>query len=340
MTNLNLSNMGNNWEFAQPEWLWALSIIPLGWVWMIWRRKVQFTRYRYSQLEGLPTSIFGHLRQLTGALPWLAMGAFIVALARPQSSEIIQQPSQNLGVDMIMALDISASMLSRDIRPNRLEALKEVAQDFVSARTMDRLGLVIYAGEAYSPVPLTTDHSLLNEQIRGLRYDLLESGTAIGMGLSTAVKRLVDSQAKSKVVILLTDGENNTGLVDPIQAADLAQSLGIKVYTIGLGTNGMAQTPVATHPITGQLMYEQQPVRIDEDLLQRIAATTGGEYFRATDNQSLTEIYSLIDAMEKSEIEGYQFYRYTEHFYRWVWLGLALIGLELLLNLFILKTAF
>ena len=160
------------------------------------------------------------------------------------------------------------------------------------------------------------------------------------MGLSTAVNRLVDSQAKSKVVILLTDGENNTGLVDPIQAADLAQSLGIKVYTIGLGTNGMAQTPVATHPITGQLMYEQQPVRIDEDLLQRIAATTGGEYFRATDNQSLTEIYSLIDAMEKSEIEGYQFYRYTEHFYRWVWLGLALIGLELLLNLFILKTAF
>ncbi|MGB1735587.1 MAG: vWA domain-containing protein, partial [Schleiferiaceae bacterium] len=154
--------MGSNWEFAQPEWLWALCIVPLGWAWMIWRRRVQFNRYRYSQLDGLPSSALGHVRQWTGLLPWLALGAFIVALARPQSSEVIQQPSQNLGVDMMMALDISASMLSRDLQPNRLEALKEVAQDFVSARTMDRLGLVIYAGEAYSPVPLTTDHTLLN----------------------------------------------------------------------------------------------------------------------------------------------------------------------------------
>ena len=332
--------MGSKWEFAQPEWLWALCIVPLGWAWMILRRRVQFNRYRYSQLNGLPSSALGHLRQWTGLLPWLALGAFIVALARPQSSEVIQQPSQNLGVDMMMALDISASMLSRDLQPNRLEALKEVAQDFISARTMDRLGLVIYAGEAYSPVPLTTDHTLLNGQIQGLRYDLLEGGTAIGMGLSTAVNRLVDSQAKSKVIILLTDGENNAGLVDPTQAADLAQSLGIKVYTIGLGTNGMAQTPVAKDPMTGRLIYEQRPVSIDEELLQRIAATTGGQYFRATDNQSLKEIYALIDAMEKSEIEGYQFYRYSEHFYRWAWLGLALIGLELLLNLVVLKTAF
>lgn len=332
--------MTNNWEFAQPEWLWLLCIIPLGWAWMIWRRRLHFNRYQYSQVDGLPNSFSGHIRQWTGLLTWLALGAFIVALARPQSSKVIQQPAQNLGIDMMLALDISPSMLSRDLEPNRLEALKVVAQDFVNQRSMDRIGLVIYAGEAYSPVPLTTDHALLNSQIASLRYDLLEGGTAIGMGLSTAVNRLVDSQAKSKVIILLTDGENTTGLVDPTQAATLAENLGIKVYTIGLGTNGMAQMPVAKNPLTGKLIYELQQVRINEELLQLIATKTGGQYFRATDNKSLQEIYTLIDSMEKSEIEGYQFFQYTEHFSKWVWLGLIILGIELLLNFILLKTAF
>jgi len=282
---------------------------------MIWRRRLHFNRYRYSQVDGLPNSFSGHIRQWTGLLSWLALGAFTVALARPQSSKVIQQPAQNLGIDMMLALDISPSMLSRDLEPNRL-------------------------GEAYSPVPLTTDHALLNSQIASLRYDLLEGGTAIGMGLSTAVNRLVDSQAKSKVIILLTDGENTTGLVDPTQAATLAENLGIKVYTIGLGTNGMAQMPVAKNPLTGKLIYELQQVRINEELLQLIATKTGGQYFRATDNKSLQEIYTLIDSMEKSEIEGYQFFQYTEHFSKWVWLGLIILGIELLLNFILLKTAF
>jgi len=160
--------MTNNWEFAQPEWLWLLCIIPLGWAWMIWRRRLHFNRYRYSQVDGLPNSFSGHIRQWTGLLSWLALGAFIVALARPQSSKVIQQPAQNLGIDMMLALDISPSMLSRDLEPNRLEALKVVAQDFVNQRSMDRIGLVIYAGEAYSPVPLTTDHALLKSQIESL----------------------------------------------------------------------------------------------------------------------------------------------------------------------------
>jgi len=337
---LNRSRMGSNWEFAQPLWLLGLALLPLAFGIKIWRRKALFNRYKFSQLDQLPSSPLGLLRANSSLFSWLAVGAFFIALARPQSSEVIQQPAQNLGVDMIMALDISASMLSRDLQPNRLEALKVVAQDFVNARAMDRLGLVIYAGEAYSPVPLTTDHTLLNGQIQALCYDLLEGGTAIGMGLSTAVNRLVESEAKSKVIILLTDGENNGGLVDPTQAADLAASVGIKVYTIGLGTNGVAQTPVAKDPRTGRLIYEQRPVSIDEDLLKRIASTTGGQYFRATDNASLAEIYGIIDTLEKSEIEGYQFYRYSEHFYRWVWLGLLLIGLELLLNFVMVKTAF
>ncbi|MDE0987275.1 MAG: VWA domain-containing protein, partial [Schleiferiaceae bacterium] len=238
-----------------------------------------------------------------------------------------------------MALDISASMMSKDLKPNRLEALKEVATNFVTERGMDRMGLVIYAGEAYSPVPLTTDHSLLNEQIRSLKYDLLEGGTAIGMGLSSAANRLANSEAKSKVVILLTDGENNAGMVDPIQASELCQSLGIKVYTIGLGTNGVAPTPVAMGA-NGKLIYSPRQVSIDEDLLKRIATNTGGKYFRATDKESLIQIYDIIDGLEKSEIEGFQFYRYTEHYAGFVWLAMGLIMLELLLNFILLKTAF
>jgi Ca-activated chloride channel family protein len=328
-----------NWEFAQPLWLLGLLVLPLAFVLLSVFKRKRFNPYTFSSTRELPPSTLGQLRSNTSVLSWLAVASLFIALARPQSSEIIQQPSQNLGIDMMMALDISASMMARDLQPNRLEALKEVAINFVSERTIDRMGLVIYAGEAYSPVPLTTDHALLNQQIRQLRYDLLESGTAIGMGLSTAVNRLVESNAKSKVVILLTDGENNGGLIDPIQAADLAASLDIKVYTIGLGTNGVASTPVQIDP-AGNLIYRPRPVTIDEELLQRIAQTTGGQYFRATDNESLVRIYEIIDGLEKSEIEGFQFYRYSEHFFLFVWIALALIGLELLLNFVLLKTAF
>jgi Ca-activated chloride channel family protein len=328
-----------NWDFAQPLWLIGLLVIPLGWTGIYLRRKRRFNAYTFSSNQQLPSSALGSLRIASGGLSWLALAFVFTALARPQSSQMFQQPSQNLGIDLMMALDISTSMLARDLKPNRLEALKEVATDFVAQRAMDRLGLVIYAGEAYSPVPLTTDQSLLSQQISALHHEMLEGGTAIGMGLSTAVNRLVESTAKSKVIILLTDGENNGGMVDPVQAAELAASLGIKVYTIGLGTNGMASTPVMKDP-RGNLIYQPRPVTIDEELLQRIASITGGQYFRATDNESLVQIYESIDQLEKSEIEGFEFYRYTEHFSIFLYLALACIGLELLLNFVLLKTAF
>ena len=328
-----------NWDFAQPLWLIGLLVIPLGWTGIYLRRKRRFNAYTFSSNQQLPSSSLGSLRAASGGLSWLALAFVFTALARPQSSQMFQQPSQNLGIDLMMALDISTSMLARDLKPNRLEALKEVATDFVAQRAMDRLGLVIYAGEAYSPVPLTTDQSLLSQQISALHHEMLEGGTAIGMGLSTAVNRLVESTAKSKVIILLTDGENNGGMVDPVQAAELAASLDIKVYTIGLGTNGMASTPVMKDP-RGNLIYQPRPVTIDEELLQRIASITGGQYFRATDNESLVQIYESIDQLEKSEIEGFEFYRYTEHFSIFLYLALACIGLELLLNFVLLKTAF
>jgi Ca-activated chloride channel family protein len=328
-----------NWDFAQPLWLIGLLVIPLGWTGIYLRRKRRFNAYTFSSNQQLPSSSLGSLRVASGGFSWLALAFVFTALARPQSSQMFQQPSQNLGIDLMMALDISTSMLARDLKPNRLEALKEVATDFVAQRAMDRLGLVIYAGEAYSPVPLTTDQSLLSQQISALHHEMLEGGTAIGMGLSTAVNRLVESTAKSKVIILLTDGENNGGMVDPVQAAELAASLDIKVYTIGLGTNGMASTPVMKDP-RGNLIYQPRPVTIDEELLQRIASITGGQYFRATDNESLVQIYESIDQLEKSEIEGFEFYRYTEHFSIFLYLALACIGLELLLNFVLLKTAF
>ena len=302
-------------------------------------RRSRFNAYTFSSNQQLPASSLGTVRAASSGLSWLALAFVFTALARPQSSQMFQQPSQNLGIDLMMALDISTSMLARDLKPNRLEALKTVATDFVAQRTMDRLGLVIYAGEAYSPVPLTTDQSLLSQQISTLHHEMLEGGTAIGMGLSTAVNRLVESTAKSKVIILLTDGENNGGLVDPVQAAELAASLNIKVYTIGLGTNGMASTPVMKDP-RGNLIYQPRPVTIDEDLLKRIADITGGQYFRATDNERLAQIYNSIDQLEKSEIEGFEFYRYTEHFSIFLYLALACIALELLLNFVLLKTAF
>ena len=328
-----------NWDFAQPLWLLGLLVLPLGWIGLYLRRRSRFSAYTFSSNQQLPASSLGTVRAASSGLSWLALAFVFTALARPQSSQMFQQPSQNLGIDLMMALDISTSMLARDLKPNRLEALKTVATDFVAQRTMDRLGLVIYAGEAYSPVPLTTDQSLLSQQISTLHHEMLEGGTAIGMGLSTAVNRLVESTAKSKVIILLTDGENNGGLVDPVQAAELAASLNIKVYTIGLGTNGMASTPVMKDP-RGNLIYQPRPVTIDEDLLKRIADITGGQYFRATDNERLAQIYNSIDQLEKSEIEGFEFYRYTEHFSIFLYLALACIALELLLNFVLLKTAF
>lgn len=326
--------------FADIAWLYALIVVPFGMAYSIWRVRGGGGHYRVSKVAKKGYAFLGTIKIAVQLLPWFAVALLVIALARPQTSELIQQNKQNLGIDLVMAVDISPSMLARDLKPSRLEALKAVAQEFVDSRAGDRLGLTIYAGEAYSPIPLTTDHALLKNQIASLEYDMLEGGTAIGMGLAAAANRLSESSAKSKVIILLTDGENNSGLIDPIQAAELAKGLGIKVYTIGVGTKGHAETPVQIDPRTGKLYYAMAPVNIDEDLMTRIAQLTGGRYFRATDNQQLSEIYSIIDGLEKSEIEGYQFEQHTEHFFPFVLSALCLLGLFITLESTLLKSAF
>src|SRR5690606_14168319 len=236
------------------------------------------------------------------------------------------------GIDIVMAIDVSASMLAKDLQPNRLEATKEVAAQFISDRLTDRIGLVVYAGESFTKTPVTSDKTLVLNALEDVVYnDVLEGGTAIGMGLATSVNRLKDSKAESKVIILLTDGVNNAGFIDPKIASELAVEFGIKVYTIGVGSNGMALSPVAIMP-NGQFQYQNVPVEIDEDLLKQISDVTGGRYFRATDNEKLEEIYEEIDALEKTDIEEFKFYSYEEKFRPLVLLAGMLLLLELLLR--------
>jgi Ca-activated chloride channel family protein len=261
----------------------------------------------------------------------LALGALIVALARPQIVEVSSRTKSNRGIDIVMAVDVSASMLAKDLKPNRLEALKSVATTFVNERPNDRVGLVVYSGEAFTKTPITSDERIVVNALRELRWGDLEGGTAIGMGLGSSVNRLKDSKALSKVIILLTDGENNAGKIDPKTATELAKGFGIKVYTIGLGTNGLAETPVRIG-MNGKLIYEEQPVKIDEELLQYIAEQTGGVYFRATSNSSLESIYEEINKLEKTEIEEFKYYNYQELYRNWVLLAIGLIFLEYLLR--------
>jgi Ca-activated chloride channel family protein len=238
-----------------------------------------------------------------------------------------------------MAIDVSASMLAKDLNPNRLEALKSVAADFISRRPNDRIGLVEYAGESYTKTPITSDKSIVLSTLKDIRYsNLIEGGTAIGMGLATGVNRLKDSKAESKIIILLTDGVNNAGFIDPTTASELAIEYGIKVYTIGLGTNGTALSPYAISP-DGKFQYRRMQVEIDETLLKSIAEKTGGQYFRATDNDKLEAIYNEINQLEKTEIEEFKYYRYEELFRPLVLLALSLFALEMFLRLTFFKSA-
>jgi len=234
----------------------------------------------------------------------------------------------NKGIDIIMAIDVSSSMLAQDLKPDRLSALKRVASSFVDDRLSDRIGLVVYAGESYTKTPITSDKSIVKGALREIAYQgLIEDGTAIGMGLATSVNRLKDSRAKSKVIILLTDGVNNSGFIDPKIAIELAVEFGIKTYTIGLGSNGTARAPVAILP-TGEFQYGMTKVEIDEELLKEIAAATGGLYFRATDNKKLEEIYAEINKLEKTEIEEFKYYNYEEKYRILILLALGFLALE------------
>ena len=325
-------------NFTNPQMLWLLLIIPVLVAWFIFKKKPRTAVVTMPIVYGFSINNFlSRSRPLLLALRLAALALIIFGLARPQSSDMSTQTRGTEGIDIIMAVDISPSMLARDLKPNRLEALKEVAQNFIDGRPTDRIGLVIYAGESFAQVPLTTDHKILKNAITDLKWDMLENGTAIGMGLATAVNRIKESEALSKVVILLTDGENNKGIIDPKTAAQLAQQYNIRVYTIGVGTQGFAESPVALDS-RGRFIYQKVQVNIDEDLLKYIAENTGGRYFRATDNESLSSIYSEIDKLEKSELEELVFYQYEEHFYIYIFWALALLAIEFILRLTLFRS--
>lgn len=324
--------MWQNIEFANPEFFWLLVLLPIAILWYLLKRKEEMATLKISSLKGFAhTSFLSRLKPALFVLRLLSLALVIMALARPQTEDISTRTKTTKGIDIVMAIDVSSSMLARDLKPNRLVALKEVAADFIKKRPNDRIGLVAYAGESYTKTPITSDKSIVLNSLRDISYGELEDGTAIGMGLATSVNRLKESMAISKVIILLTDGVNNSGFIEPQTAADLAVEYGIKTYTIGLGTNGNALTPISYNR-DGSFRYGMRQVEIDEELLQDIAELTGGKYFRATDNEKLEEIYEEINKLEKTEIEEFKYYKYEEKFRPLIFLAGGLLLIEWLLR--------
>ncbi len=313
-----------NISFANPELLLLLPIIPAMSVWYFYRNRLRESNVRYSTL--LPFAEVKHtrkerLRHFPFILRMCALALLIVALARPQSTSKGENVYSE-GIDIVLALDISGSMLAEDFQPNRIEAVKNVAQDFISGRTNDRIGLVIFSGESFTQCPLTVDYGVLKNLIKQLKSGMIEDGTAIGLGLANAVNRLKESKAKSKVIILLTDGVNNRGEIDPLTAAQIAQSYGVCVYTVGVGTVGEAPYPVPTPFGT---RYQMVPVDLDEKSLAQIAEMTDGKYFRATDNKKLQSIYKEIDKLERTRIEVRSYRHHTELYYSYAMFAFFLL---------------
>jgi len=323
----------NNFEFYNSEFLWLLILIPIVAIWHFLMRKKDTATLTIPSIKGFEkTSFLSKFKVFLYVLRLFSLAAIIVALSRPRNVSVSKKTKSNKGIDIVMAIDVSASMLAKDLKPNRLEALKKVAVEFIDRRPNDRIGIVVYAGESFTQTPITSDKGIVKRTISELKWGQLEGGTAIGMGLGSAVNRLKESTAKSKVIILLTDGVNNSGNIDPRTATELAKELGIKTYTIGIGTNGMADFPWSKDPRTGKLQYRKQQVEIDEDLLKEIASETEGKYFRATNNASLKEIYAEIDTLEKTKIEEFKYYNYQEKYRFFVFLGIGFLLLEFILK--------
>lgn len=325
-----------NITFADPGYLYLLLLVPAMVLWYARRHRrlhVELQVPSVAPFRGTARSWKAALRHALPAARILAFVMLTVAMARPQSSSEGENVSTE-GIDIVLVTDVSGSMLAEDFRPNRIEAAKEVAEEFVRGRPDDRIGLVVFAGESFTQCPLTLDHSVLVNLVGSVRSGLIEDGTAIGMGLATAVSRLKDGEAPGRVIILLTDGVNNKGSIDPLTAAGIAATYGIRVYTVGVGTVGMAPYPVQT-PLGTQ--YRNVPVEIDEELLRRIADQTGGRYFRATDNEKLRTIYSEIDRLEKAKIEITQFRRHSEKFYAPAFLGGFFLLAEVFLSLTLMR---
>ena len=329
-----------NFNFENPEFFWLLLLLPLAIGWYIWKRNKQTAALKISSTKGFKgkSGLLPKLRPILFILRLLTLALIIIAMARPRTVDVSTQSSSTQGIDIVMAIDVSASMLARDLQPTRLEATKNVAEEFIKDRPADRIGLVVYAGESFTKTPITSDKSIVLGALEGIEYNnVLENGTAIGSGLATAVNRIKDSDAESKVIILLTDGVNNSGFIDPNTASELALEFGIRVYTIGVGSNGMALSPTAILP-NGRFQYGNVPVEIDEELLNQIASTTGGKYFRATDNEKLEAIYEEIDALEKTEIEEFRYYNYDEKYRPLVLLAGGLLLLEVLLRMTVFRS--
>lgn len=309
--------------FLNPEFFWLFLVIPVVVFWFWKKKNQQSATLKMSSLDGFKgtKSVITKLKPVLNVFRVLALCSLIIALARPRTVDVSNKTKITKGVDIVMAIDVSGSMLAKDLKPNRMEALKRVAADFVQERPNDRIGLVVYASEAYTKTPVTSDKAIILDAINSIKYDnVLQDGTGIGMGLATAVNRLKDSQAKSKVIILLTDGVNNSGFIEPETASDIAKQYGIKVYTIGIGTNGMAMFPYAVAP-NGEFLFQMMKVEIDEQLMKNIAKKTDGQYFRATSNSKLAEIYNSINKLETTEIEELKFYDYDEKFRLFVWIA-------------------
>jgi Ca-activated chloride channel homolog len=320
--------------FLHPQFFWLFALLPAALAWYWWKRKKQTPTLTMSSLKGFQNtgSWLAKLRPFLFIFRILALSLIIVAMARPRTVDISKKTKTTRGIDIVMAIDVSGSMLARDLKPNRLESLKKVAADFVKDRPNDRFGIVLYAAESYTKTPVTSDKGIILTAIQSIKYDMaLKDGTAIGMGLSTAVNRLKDSKAKSKVIILLTDGVNNAGFIEPETAADIAREFGIKVYTIGIGTNGNAESPYAFAP-GGGFLYRMMPVEIDEALMKSIAQKTDGKYFRATSNSKLQDIYNEINQLETTEVEEQKFYHYDEKFRPLALLAVGLLFFEFLLR--------
>lgn len=326
-------------NLAHPGYLWLfLLFIPLI-AWYLWSQRKANPSMRMSSIsafKGLSTSWKVYVKHFSFVLKLAALSCLIIILCRPQTYDKWSM-SDTEGTDIVMAIDISASMLSRDLQPDRLEAAKKVASDFVAKRESDNIGLVIFAGEGFTLLPMTTHQATLLNTIHEISINMLDAdGTAIGDGIATAINRIKDGKAKSKSIILLTDGTNNSGVVAPLTAAEIAQKEGIRIYTIGLGTRGTAETPYA-QGFGGELLYKPMPVTIDEESLKKVAQMTGGKYFRATDNDVLTSIFNEIDKLEKTKIDVKNFTNTQDNYMPWAWALLLLVLLNLTISYTVLR---
>ncbi len=320
-------------QFVEKQWFWLFMIIPLMIIWYIYKLKTYEGDLNYSSLslfDGIKSSLKAKLRHSLFVLRLISISLLILAIARPQSRSSWKD-TKTEGIDIVVSLDVSLSMLAKDFKPNRLEVAKEVLSDFIDARPNDKIGLVIFGGEAFTQCPLTTDHKIIKNMFNDIKAGMLDQGTAIGLGLADGVARVKDSKAKSKVVILISDGVSNVGEIAPLTAADIAKTFGVRVYCIGVGSKGKALQPVALYP-NGEMEYDYVDVDIDDATMTQISKLTGGKYFRATDRESLEKTYKEIDQLEKTIISEKSFTNKAEHF-----LPLAIAAAISLLSEFLLK---